>query len=244
MFDASRTRVLLTGFKPFPKYPVNATAALVPQLAAAARRAFPDVVVMHEILPTEWQVAPRRIQHLLAEVEPDIALGFGISGKATRLTVEMRGLNWRRESTDAAGLELKKGLLTSDGPEALPSRLPLADIVGRLRRRAIPTRVSRDAGGYLCNALLYHGLLQAGDVPRLACIGFVHVPADLPVPGRRRDGVTSTCPLTWDEVMLGSLEVLGACLGRPVRHLAGGAVDRMAPFRHASSWPSAGTTHA
>jgi pyroglutamyl-peptidase len=214
MPDRSRTHILLTGFKPFPKNPVNATEALVPALVVATRRAFPDVRVSAEILPTEWHFAPSRMQHLLAEVQPDIALGFGISGRATRLTIEMRGINWRRESEDAAGVEVKKGRLLPGGPAHIASRLPVANIAGRLRRRGIPVRVSRDAGGYLCNALLYHGLLQAPHVSRLEQIGFVHIPADLPVPGTRRNGITSTCPMTWAQVMMGSLEVIGACLGR------------------------------
>ncbi len=217
--DRFRTRVLLTGFKPFPEYPVNATETLVPELCAAARRAFPDVRFDTAILPTEWHVAPARLQHLLAEMQPDIALGFGISGRATRLTLETRGLNWRRESEDAAGVEVKKGRLVVGGPGHIPARLPLANIVGRLRRRGIAARVSRDAGGYLCNALLYHGLLQAPHVDGLQQIGFVHIPADLPVPGTRRTGVTDTCPMSWEQIMLGSLEVIGACLGRPVPRL-------------------------
>jgi pyroglutamyl-peptidase len=213
-----RTRLLLTGFKPFPKNPVNATEALVPALATATRRAFPDVYITTEILPTAWHSAPARIQHLLTEARPDIALSFGISGRATRLTIETRGLNWRRQSIDAAGVELKKGRLVVGAPPFIPARLPVANIAGRLRRRGIATRISRDAGGYLCNALLYHGLMQAPFVPSLSHIGFIHIPADLPVPGTRRNGVTSTCPMTWDEVLLGSLEVIGACLGRAVPH--------------------------
>jgi pyroglutamyl-peptidase len=213
-FDRARTRVLLTGFRPFPNNPVNATEALVPALVTAARCAFPDIRFDTDILPTEWHIAPARIQHLLAEMQPDIALGFGISGRATRLTIETRGLNWRRESTDAAGVELQKGRLVPRGPAHLPAHMPVANIVGRLRQRGIASRVSRDAGGYLCNALLYHGLLQAPYVSRLSQIGFVHIPADLPVPGMRRNGVSSTCPMTWEQVMLGSLEIIGACLGR------------------------------
>ncbi len=215
--DASRTRLLLTGFMPFPKHPINATQTLVPMLAKAAEHVFPDIVVVSEILPTAWHIAPHRIQYLLAETQPDIALGFGISGRATCLTIETRGLNWRRsESTDSAGVKLKGGKLLPSGPAHLPAHLPVANIVGRLRRRGIAARVSRDAGGYLCNALLYHGLLQAPHVERLSRIGFLHIPADLPVPGTRRTGATSTCPVSWDDIMLGSLEVIGACLGRAV----------------------------
>ena len=121
--DRFRTRVLLTGFKPFPKNPVNATETLVPVLRAAAQRAFPDVRFDAAILPTEWHVAPARMQHLLAETQPNIALSFGISGRATRLTIETRGLNWRRESEDAAGVEMKKGRFTADGRLEVLGRL-------------------------------------------------------------------------------------------------------------------------
>ncbi len=210
----SRPFVLLTGFEPFPNNPINATEALVPALAAAGRRSFPDVRFATEILPTQWHVAPHRMQHLLAEMQPDILLGFGISSRANRFTIETRGINWRRDSRDAAGVEIGKGRLIVGGPVHLPARLPVANIVGRLRRRGIAVRISRDAGGYLCNAALYHGLLQAAHVADLKHIGFVHVPADLPVPRTRRTGVTDSCPATWDQMMLGGLEIIGACLGR------------------------------
>ena len=214
MSDAARTKILLTGFEPFPTQPVNATDTLVPQLAVAVRRAFPDVRVVHEILATEWHSAPTRIEQLLMEHEPDVALVFGISSKARGFEIEMRGLNHRRESKDAAGVEVKKGVLWHGGPKALPSRMPISDIVRRLRARRIPVLVSRDAGGYLCNALLYHALLVAPHIRHLQWLGFVHVPADLAIPGRRQTSVQQTCPLPWRDVILGGVEIVGACLGR------------------------------
>ena len=216
MSDAARTKVLLTGFAPFPTQPVNATEILVPQLAIAARRRFPDIRIAHEILLTEWQSAPARIEQLLMEHEPDVALFFGISSKAKGFEIEMRGLNHRRESKDAAGVEVKKGILWHGGPKGLPSKLPVSDIVRRLRARRIPVLVSRDAGGYLCNALLYHALLLAPHIRHLQRLGFVHVPSDLAIPGRRQTIVQRTCPLAWRDAVTGGVEIVGACLGRPL----------------------------
>ena len=216
MSDVARTKILLTGFEPFPTQPVNASDVLVPQLAIAVRRAFPDVRVATEILATEWHAAPARIEQLLMEHEPDVALFFGISSKAKGFEIEMRGLNHRRESKDAAGVEMKKGVLWRGGPKVLPSRLPVSDIVRRLRARRIPVLVSRDAGGYLCNALLYHALLVAPHIRHLQRLGFVHVPSDLAVPGRRQTIVQRTCPLPWRDAVTGGVEIVGACLGRRV----------------------------
>jgi pyroglutamyl-peptidase len=217
MSDTSRTKILLTGFEPFPTQPVNASDVLVPQLAIAVRLAFPDVRVATEILATEWHAAPARIEQLLMEHEPDVALFFGISSKAKGFEIEMRGLNHRRESQDAAGVEMKKGVLWHGGPKALPSKLPISDIVRRLRARRIPVLVSRDAGGYLCNALLYHALLLAPHIRHLQRLGFVHVPSDLAIPGRRQTIVQRTCPLPWRDAVTGGVEIVGACLGRAVR---------------------------
>ena len=80
----ARITVLITGFGPFPGVPVNATMRLLPELARAAPKRFPDVQFAVEVLPTEWAAAPRRLQQLLAEVEPDIALHFGVSSRAKR----------------------------------------------------------------------------------------------------------------------------------------------------------------
>jgi hypothetical protein len=87
-------------------------------------------------------------------------------------------------------------------------------LVGRLRRRGIPARTSRDAGRYVCNALLYSGLEQAR---QQACrLGFVHLPAELAPDHGRRNGMQMTSPLTWPQALLGGLELIGGCFGRPV----------------------------
>ena len=57
---ASRPAILLTGFGAFPGVADNATAALIPQLAAAARERFPEYDVVDDVLPVEWQRAPDR----------------------------------------------------------------------------------------------------------------------------------------------------------------------------------------
>ena len=69
-----RTTVLLTGFGPFPSVPVNATMMLVPRLAQTASRLFPSTRFVHDILATEWETAPKRVDQLLALHSPDLIL--------------------------------------------------------------------------------------------------------------------------------------------------------------------------
>jgi len=205
--------VLITGFGPFPDVPVNATMRLVPELAEIAARSFPDVRIATEILATEWASAPRRLDAVLGEIGPDLVLHFGVSSRARGLEVERRAANQCSLTPDAAASLPPGAAVRPGGAEHLPTSLPVAYIVMRLRRLGIPAFVSRDAGAYLCNATLYHSLACARAAPGRR-VGFIHVPASLARPGGSNRGRTGACPLTWEQAVAGGVEVLAACLGR------------------------------
>ena len=210
-----RTAVLITGFGPFPGVPVNATMQLLPELARTAPRRFPDVQFAFEVLPTEWAAAPRRLQQLLTEIEPDLALHFGVSSRARGFEIETRARNACAAMPDASGAPPADEALWKEGADHLPVSLPVHYIVMRLRRLGIAAFASRDAGAYLCNAALYHSLVCAKDEPASGRrVGFVHIPATLARPGGSNRGRSGACPLTWEETVAGALEILAACLGR------------------------------
>jgi pyroglutamyl-peptidase len=212
----ARTTVLITGFGPFPGVPVNATMRLLPELARAAPRLFPDVHFAVEVLPTEWAAGPRRLHQVLAEVAPDLALHFGVSSRARGFEIEQRARNACAVTMDACGALPSGAALRDGGAEHLPASLPVRHIVARLRRLGIPAFVSRDAGSYLCNAALYHSLVCAKDEAAAGRrVGFVHIPATLARSGGPNRGRTGACSLTWEQALHGALEILAACLGRP-----------------------------
>jgi pyroglutamyl-peptidase len=206
-------RVLLTGFAPFPGVPVNATMALVPQLADRAKSRFVGAKVSAGVLPTEWLAAPRQMENLLARVRPELILHFGVSARARGFEIEQRGQNRCLLAPDAGGVLPVSTAVCAGGPEILRASLPVNYIVARLRRRGIPAFASRDAGGYLCNATLYHSLAAARTQPGRR-VGFIHVPASLARPAAAGGGRSGACPLTWAQALEGGLEILAACLNR------------------------------
>jgi pyroglutamyl-peptidase len=213
----ARTMVLLTGFGPFPDVPVNATMRLVPELAARAARAFPDVRFVAEILATEWRTGPERLAELVRETRPDLILHFGVSSRARGFEIEQRASNACQVTPDAAGALPAAGRLSAGGADHLRATLPVAHLVQSLRRRDIPAFASRDAGGYLCNAVLYHSLgLAAADAYGDRRVGFVHIPASLARPGGPNRRRTGACALTWEQVFDGGLVLIAGCLGRPL----------------------------
>lgn len=211
-----RTLVLLTAFGPFPSRPFNASMPLVSELAKAARRAFPDVEVVTDILATEWHAAPMRVSQLHDTHAPDIALHFGVSSRARGFEIEARGRNTCSETADAAGLKPSGSVLSPGGPDWLATNLPATRIVTRLRQRGIPAFVSWDAGSYLCNALLYHALVLARQRRDVRRNGFIHIPHDLPTPNQRRSAHPKSSPLTFEQALVGGLEIIATCLHREV----------------------------
>lgn len=77
--------------------------------------------------------------------------------------------------TRPAGRQLQQG-----GPAIAPGRAAPAPLLHALRQAGVPARASRDAGGYVCNALTYRAYqwAAAGTDPRLAV--FVHIPRPSP----------------------------------------------------------------
>jgi pyroglutamyl-peptidase len=206
-------RVLLTGFAPFPGVPVNATMALVSELATEAGRRFYGITVSAGLLATEWQAAPRQLEDLLADARPDLILHFGVSARARGFEIERRGQNRCLLQPDAVGVLPASVAVHAGGPDMLPVSLPVSYIVARLRSRRIPAFASRDAGGYLCNATLYNSLAAARAHPRRR-VGFIHIPASLPRAGASREGRAGACPLSWAQALEGGQEILAACLNR------------------------------
>jgi pyroglutamyl-peptidase len=220
------TTVLLTAFGPFPGVPVNATMRLVPELAEQAAPAFPDARFVVEMLATEWVGAPRRLAAVIAEVQPDLILHFGVSSRARGFEIEQRAHNACRSMPDAAGLMPRSSTVQRGGADVLRTTLPVPHLVLALKRSGVPAYASRDAGAYLCNAVLYHSLQIIADAGRDCRVGFVHVPASLARPSGPNRGRVGACPLTWPQSVEGGLEIIAGCLGRPMPKRKAQAVAR------------------
>ena len=196
-----RLPVLLTGFGPFPGMPVNASVRLVEALAPRARAAFPSCAIHAAILPAEWTAAPQRLEALITQVQPALMLLFGVAKDCTGFRIETQAHNACNAAEDAAGLLPASQWLTRDGPASHNATLPANEIVARLTARGLPAASSNDAGRYLCNAVLYHGLSYARDAKHPCRAGFIHIPHQIEGP-----------PLTFDDALTGAIEILRVCL--------------------------------
>jgi pyroglutamyl-peptidase len=187
MRTAQRT-VLLTGFEPFDKEPVNPSWEAVRALDG---QQVGDAIIVARQLPCVFGAAIEAMSALLASVKPDVAIAVGQAGGRTELSIERVAINVDdARIADNAGAQPIDLTIAADGPAAYFATLPIKAIVRDLRAAGVPASVSNTAGSFVCNHIFYalmHALAQQGNRVRG---GFVHLPL-LPEQAARLPGAPS-----------------------------------------------------
>ena len=98
-----RPRILVTGFSSFPGAPRNPTERLIAELEnrQAELAALGDVRLA--VLDVDYRTLPQALSRLGADFAPDIAIHFGLSGKAGGFMLERLARNAVGPLPDNAG---------------------------------------------------------------------------------------------------------------------------------------------
>lgn len=164
----------MTGFEPFGGIAGNPTMDIVAALHGAR---IDNRQVVGRIMPVTYDGHRLRLKALLDEVEPALAIGFGLDTAASGIQLETRAVNTADfQIPDNAGALLKDTRLDDAGPDYRISTFPISDISAALSAAQITASQSMDAGRYLCNATLFHLLDLCSLKPLRPICGFVHVP--------------------------------------------------------------------
>ncbi|KAA2237346.1 peptidase C15 [Salinarimonas soli] len=175
------TRLLVTGFGPFPRVPRNPSERLARALAAHPRLRLRGIEAEALILRTAYGAVDAALVPHLRERRPDAVLMLGVAARRRHVSVETRAVNRvSRLFPDAGGRVASRLAFRPGGPHLRRARAPLAGLIRALRGSGLDAHASRDAGRYLCNASSY-AALETGAAPTV----FVHIP--LPRSHARRD---------------------------------------------------------
>ena len=169
------TTVLVTGFGRFPGAPVNPTAALATRLARAARRRGVDCVA--HVFATTYASIDRELPTLISTHRPDAIVMLGLAARRRHVSIERFARN--RVSTwfpDAIGVVPPRAAIAAGAGASMRGRAAFSRLLAAARATRVKTRLSRDAGSYLCNYVYWRALeaAAASDGPRR--VVFVHVP--------------------------------------------------------------------
>lgn len=169
--------ILITGFGAFPGTRTNPSQALVRAIRRRRQPALSDIRLVTHIFPVTYQDIDAALPELLAKHKPDIVLMFGLATRTRFVRIEAQARNSISALfPDASGGRAVQHAIDPAGLSILRTRAP----VERLRRiglrHGIDTRLSRNAGRYVCNYVYWRALAAAKKLrpPPLAL--FVHIP--------------------------------------------------------------------
>jgi pyroglutamyl-peptidase len=180
--------VLITGFGRFPGAPFNPSGPLAHAVGKRQRPAFADVRRVVHIFETSYAAVDRDLPKLIAQHKPDIVLMFGLAARTPHLRIETRARNARSTLfPDVTGYR-------PDAREIVPGKpsshglSPFVRLLAASRNSRLRSRLSRDAGRYLCN-YVYWRALEAASRSGTPLAQFIHIPW-VPIvrrrPGRKK----------------------------------------------------------
>ncbi len=175
-------RVVIAGFGPFPGAPSNPSGRLAIALARRRRPALAGIQITSHVFATAYSTVDRDLPKLLAP-EPDVLLIFGLAGRRRDICIETRARNKRSILfPDVSGWRPNHAAIEAGQTPALTGSAPFPRLLNVLRQNALPARLSRDAGAYLCNYAYWRALRHARDGRPL--VQFVHIPSLRTIPRR------------------------------------------------------------
>ncbi|MGH7072540.1 MAG: hypothetical protein ACREFO_21370 [Acetobacteraceae bacterium] len=165
---------LLTGFEPYAGRGANPAYEVMNALDGERIGGVP---IVGRALPVSHGGLRDRIQDLLEDLSPIVALGLGLWPGEPVVRLERSAANLADfEIADNDGQVLADDPLVPDGALSLAATLPLREIERALLAEGIPVRLSGTAGSFLCNACLYHLLHAGASRPVAPLSGFLHLP--------------------------------------------------------------------
>src|ERR1700761_7328209 len=167
-------RVLIAGFGPFPGAPFNPSAALAQALARRQRPALAGTARTAHVFATAYAAVDHDLKKLLA-AKPDVVLMFGLAGRRRHLCIETRARN--AVSTvfpDARRYRPVSRTIATGEPTFQYGHASFMRLLNAARANGVPSRLSRDAGRYLCNYVYWQALHHSRNGRPL--IAFIHIP--------------------------------------------------------------------
>lgn len=167
-------KILVTGFDRFGyrQRPNRSSEVVLP----AIKDKYTDLVETL-VLPTARNIAAEQLIEAIDDINPAAVVMFGISaGRKVRLEQRAKNRQFNILFPDNEGARAV-GRINPEGPATIAATLPLGDIYDKLQAAGVPTRLSNDAGAFVCNEVMYRALHHVVE-PNTSSVlptGFIHL---------------------------------------------------------------------
>lgn len=173
MSDVPGWTVLLTAFEPFDGHEVNASWAVVEEVAS---RWSGPARLETALLPVSFRGARQQLRAEIARVSPHLVVCLGEAGGRGAVGIERVAVNLidARIPDDDGSAPVDVPVIAG-APTAFFSSLPVKACLVEALSTGVPTEVSGTAGTFVCNATFYALMHLLDRTPQVRG-GFVHVP--------------------------------------------------------------------
>jgi pyroglutamyl-peptidase len=169
---AEKSKVLISGFKPFGGATLNPSELLVNVLE---RDQIPGVELFTVVLPVEFDRSAEILLEKVKQIQPDLVIAFGQAEGRTAINPEKIAINLDdARIPDNSGDERKDVVIDKDGSDSYVTTLPIEMMVDAMKRAGYPAEISLSAGTFVCNHIFYklQKILSGSNIRS----GFVHLP--------------------------------------------------------------------
>jgi pyroglutamyl-peptidase len=169
---AEKSKVLISGFKPFGGATLNPSELLVNVLE---RDQIPGVELFTVILPVEFDRSAEILLEKVTQIQPNLVIAFGQAEGRTAINLEKFAINLDdARIPDNSGEERKDVVIDKSGSDSYVTTLPIEMMVDAMKRAGCPADISLSAGAFVCNHIFYK--LQKTLIGSNIRSGFVHLP--------------------------------------------------------------------
>jgi pyroglutamyl-peptidase len=196
-------RVLIVGFEPFGGDKINPSEMVARSLEGRLIAGRPISV---RVLPVETRTLRERLEQVLEEEDPDIAIALAQFGGRTAVAIERIAVNVLDfEHVDNVGVMRKSDAISRGGADARLTNVPVDRVVEAWHANGVPSFVSNSAGTFVGNQSLYEllGLTENASTPVIA--GLVHLPY---LPAQAIGAGSESTPSMSYDLMKKALEIL------------------------------------
>ena len=190
MSSAART-ILVTGFEPFGGETINASWEAAQKLEGWRHG---DTVAVTRLLPCAYDASVKNLISAIETLRPDALLMTGQAARRAVVCVERFAHNLDDATAPDNDGALRRALrISRAAPEWLEAKAPVRTIARAIKEAGIPARMSRDAGGFVCNHLYFGALQYLGEKRSAIPAVFVHLPVtpEQAQPGASARGLTT-----------------------------------------------------
>src|SRR5699024_3153323 len=139
-------KLLMTGFEPFLKYPINPTMEVVNHLSDKEINGYK---IYGKILTVDFSQSGQQLLDEINELQPDAVISLGLSGGRYKITPERIAVNCNDGPADNTGEKPDGEAIFPDGEDGYFSSLPIKKMVNELMANGLPADISNTAGTYL-----------------------------------------------------------------------------------------------